>query len=246
MSRLFNELRERLLRAGVAPRHVRRYLSELTDHFNDLRAEEERAGRSSFEAETTAFARLGGMDELANAMIAKPEFQSPLHAFCVRAPWAAFGLAPLALLLTAYILASVILATGWAIFLPQSDTPFVPVHGFAIIYFGIGRMLYFWAPVLIGWAVAYIAASQRLKAIWPAVGLVLIACIGAAAQVHASSSTTVSAGLPIGPSQVTLALNSANASKLIAISPWRAATLLALTLLPWLLWRIRTTFTAAR
>ncbi len=29
MEKPFNELRERLLRAGVAPRHVRRYLSEL-------------------------------------------------------------------------------------------------------------------------------------------------------------------------------------------------------------------------
>ena len=28
----FPELRERLLRAGIAPRHVRRYLTELTDH----------------------------------------------------------------------------------------------------------------------------------------------------------------------------------------------------------------------
>ena len=37
---LFPELRERLLRAGVAPRHVRRYLNELGDHFTDLRAEE--------------------------------------------------------------------------------------------------------------------------------------------------------------------------------------------------------------
>ena len=44
MSKPFGELRERLLRAGVAPRHVRRYLNELDDHLADLRAEEERAG----------------------------------------------------------------------------------------------------------------------------------------------------------------------------------------------------------
>src|SRR5438270_12767670 len=32
MAKPFHELRERLLRAGVPPRHVRRYLTELADH----------------------------------------------------------------------------------------------------------------------------------------------------------------------------------------------------------------------
>jgi hypothetical protein len=49
MALLFDELRERLLRAGVAPRHVRRYLRELSEHLADLRAEEERAGKSTSE-----------------------------------------------------------------------------------------------------------------------------------------------------------------------------------------------------
>jgi hypothetical protein len=186
------------------------------------------------------------MDELAQAMIAKPEFQSPFRSFCMRAPWAAFGLAPLMLLVSAYVLASIILATGWAIFLPQSDTPFVPVHGFAIVYFGVGRMLYFWAPVLIGWAIAFVAARQRLTALWPMAGLVLIACIGASAQVHASRTTTVSSSIPLGPSHVTLALNSADATKAIAISPYHALALLVLTVLPYLFWRMRMVSSAAR
>jgi hypothetical protein len=57
MVKPFNELRERLLRAGVAPRHVRRYLKELADHLADLTAEEERAGRSGADAESAALAR---------------------------------------------------------------------------------------------------------------------------------------------------------------------------------------------
>ena len=88
MAKPFNELRERLLRAGVAPRYVRRYLTELTDHLADLRAEEERAGRSRADAEAAALVRLGGMDDLAKAMIEQRQFQS----WCVRAPWAMFGL----------------------------------------------------------------------------------------------------------------------------------------------------------
>src|SRR4029077_16391666 len=109
MAKPFHELRERLLRAGVAPRHVRRYLSELSDHLADLRAEEERAGRNPAEAESVALARLGSMDDLARAMIEQRRFQS----LCARAPWAMFGVAPLFLLAGAYFVAPVLV--GWGI-----------------------------------------------------------------------------------------------------------------------------------
>ena len=59
MQKRLAELRERLLRAGVAPRHVRRYLSELADHVADLRGEEERAGSGTVAAEAAALERLG-------------------------------------------------------------------------------------------------------------------------------------------------------------------------------------------
>src|SRR5271166_6501245 len=104
MPKSFHELRERMLRAGVAPRHVRRYLAELADHLADLRAEEERAGRSRADAESAAFRRLGGMDDLCKAMIEQRQFQS----WCVRAPWAMFGLAPLFVLAGAYFVACLI------------------------------------------------------------------------------------------------------------------------------------------
>ena len=120
MSKPFHELRERLLRAGVAPRHVRRYLTELGDHLADLRAEEERAGRSRADAESAALIRLGGVDDLSKAMIEQRQFQS----WCVRAPWAMFGLAPLFLLAGSYFVALLILWSGWKIFLPGADTPF--------------------------------------------------------------------------------------------------------------------------
>src|SRR5450631_1323385 len=174
MPKSFHELRERLLRAGVAPRHVRRYLNELADHLADLRAEEERAGRSAADAESAALARLGSMDDLAKAMIEQRQFQ----AWSVRAPWAMFGLAPLLFLAGAYVVALLILWSGWKIFLPGADTPFVRIDGFAAFYFGAGRLFYFCAPLLIGWGIGFIAARQRLKALWPVVGLVLTAWMG--------------------------------------------------------------------
>ena len=135
MAKLFSELRERLLRAGVAPRHVRRYLAELADHLADLRAEEEAAGHSRADAESAALVRLGGTDELARAMIEKRQFQS----WCLRAPWATFGVAPLCLLAGAWFVACFILWSGWKIFMPGTDTPFGatagPIYGLRISIF---------------------------------------------------------------------------------------------------------------
>ena len=233
MAKPFNELRERLLRAGVAPRHVRRYLTELADHWTDLTAEEERAGRSRADAESAALVRLGGMDDLARAMIEQRHFQS----WCVRAPWAVFGLAPLFLLAGAYLVACLILLSGWNIFLPGTDSPFVPVGGFAILYFDIGRLLYYSAPILVGWGIGYVAVRQRLKAVWPMAGLVLIAWMGATAQIQASR-TAVPGGLGhIRMNFFTLAPS----SQAISEDLLRALAILSLSALPYLLWRFKRT-----
>jgi len=230
MAKPFHELRERLLRAGFAPRHVRRYLTELTDHLADLRAEQERAGRSRADAESAALIRLGGMDDLAKAMIEQRQFQS----WCVRAPWAMFGLAPLFLLTGAYVVACSILWSGWKFFLPGANTPFVPLDGFAILYFGVGRLLYYFAPILIGWGIGLIAARQRFKVIWPVVGLVLIASIGGTAQVHASRPA-----VPGGVGHISMDLALGSSVQDISYSLIHALAILSLTVLPYLIWRLQ-------
>jgi hypothetical protein len=230
MAKLFHELREHLLQAGVAPRHIRRYLAELSDHLADLTAEEERAGRSRADAESAALVRLGGVDDLSKAMIQQRQFQS----WSARAPWAIFGLAPLIALAAAYFAACFILWSGWKIFLPETSTPFVQIDGFAIFYFGVGRMIYFGAPLLIGWGIGLIAARQRLKLIWPSVGLILIALIGSVARVHASR--------PLSPGKV------GKISMLFTVEPspqglsnslTHALVFLILAVLPYLIWRLQ-------
>jgi hypothetical protein len=230
MAKPFNELRERLLRAGVAPRHVRRYLTELADHLADLRAEEERAGRSRADAESAALVRLGGMDDLAKAMIEQRQFQS----WCVRAPWAMFGLAPLFLLAGAYFVACSILWSGWKIFLPGSNTPFVRIDGFAIFYFGVGRLVYHGAPILIGWGIGLISARQRLKAVWPTVGLVLGALVGGTAQVHASPPA-----VPGGVGHISMDFALGPSVQGISHGLFHALVILSLTVLPSLIWRLQ-------
>jgi hypothetical protein len=226
MAKLFHELREHLLRAGVAPRHVRRYLAELTDHFADLRTEEEHAGRSRADAESAALLRLGAMDDLAKAMTEQPQFQS----WCARAPWATFGLAPLLLLAGAYFIALFILWSGWQMFLPGAVTPFGhAVNGFVNWYFQAGRSIYFGAPVFVGWAIALTAARQRFSPIWPTIGLVVTAVIGCMARVHATPPA-----VPGGIGHVGMGFSlwpSAPGSLLYAL------VILSLTAMPYLIWR---------
>jgi hypothetical protein len=235
MAKQFHDLRERLLRAGVAPRHVRRYLTELADHLSDLSAEEERAGRSRADAEAAALVRLGAMDDLARAMIEQRRFQS----WCARAPWATFGLAPLFFLAGAWFVACSILWSGWRIFLPGAATPFVRLDGFAIFYFGVGRLIYFGAPILIGWAIGFIAARQRLRAVWPAAGLVLIAWIGGTAQVHASRPA-----VPGGPGHIYMSFTLGPSVQGVFDGLFHALAILSLTVLPYLFWRLQRALSA--
>ncbi len=235
MAKPFYELREGLLRAGVAPRHVRRYLTELEDHLHDLTAEEVRAGRNREEAESAALTRLGGTDDLYKAMVRQRQLQS----WCVRAPWATVSLGPLFLLAGAYLVACIYLWWGWRTFLPAADTPFGvrntgSIFALQNIYFQAGRLYYFAAPVLVGWGIGLLAARQRLKLKWPIVGLAMLAWMGATARIHASL-TDVTGGLghismnffTVGPT-----------GEAISGSLFHALVIFILTALPYLIWRL--------
>ncbi|MGC2636462.1 MAG: permease prefix domain 1-containing protein [Acidobacteriaceae bacterium] len=231
----FRELRERLLRAGVAPRHVSRYLAELSDHLSDLTAEEARGGLSRADAASAALARLGDTDRLAAAILGKPQLQS----WSARAPWAAFALAPLCLLAAAYLLACLWLWLGWHAFLPAADTPFGghthgPVYGFQNLCFQAGKYFYIAAPLLVGWSIALVAARQRLRAAWPMVGCALVAWMGATARITASRTL-----VPRGLGHITMAFFIPGPYA-VASSLASALVVFSLAALPYLYWSRRT------
>jgi hypothetical protein len=184
---IFTQLRERLLRAGIAPRHVGRYLSELTDHLADLTVEEQTRGLPVSAAHSAALARLGDTNTLAAAMIAQPR----LRSLSVRMPWAVFGLVPLLSLALLWTVSLFLLWFGWQHFLPGTVSPFGHRPGphnlfeASNIYFQLDRALFFAAPVLVGWTAALIAARQRLNPGWPAAGLLLIATLSSTSNVYA-------------------------------------------------------------
>jgi hypothetical protein len=154
-----------------------------------------------------------------------------------------FGLAPLLFLAGAYFVACLYLWCGWKIFLPGADTPFGgvptgPIYGLANIYFQAGKFYYYSAPILVGWTLALVAARQRLKAVWPTIGLVLIAWMGATAQIHASR-TTVPGGLGhISMNFFTLAPSGQNVSDGLL----HALVIFTLAALPYLIWRLQQAF----
>lgn len=90
MPQPFDSLAETLLRTGVAPRHVRRYVRELEEHLDDLIAMQNERGYDGEDATLRARALLGSDEELADAMSTRPEFR----ALAARAPWLVFGLTP--------------------------------------------------------------------------------------------------------------------------------------------------------
>ena len=226
----FPELRERLLRAGIAPRHVRRYVAELTDHLSDLTAEEQRGGLSPAAAHSSALTRLGSSDDLAAAMIAQPSLQS----LSAHAPWAVFSLSPLVLLATLWFVSLCLLRLGWHIFLPGAITPFGSTPGQQFfdlrnIYFQLNRALYLGSPVLVGWCMVFIAARQRLNSLWPMLSLIILALLAATSHVQANR-LAVPTGL--GHIRVDFALRPAAQNEY-------ALVVLLLSLAPYLLWRIQ-------
>lgn len=235
MVKPFSELRERLLKSGVAPRHVRRYLAELSEHLADLQAEEMAVGRNRTDAESAALLRLGTIDELAKAMID----QRQLQAWSARAPWVIFALAPVVLLSMAWFVALFILWSGWQMFLPEAETPFGGGlhYGFVNIYFQLGRMIYFNAPFVIGWAIGLIAIRQRSKSVWPAIGLVLLAYLGGTAQVHANRKQVLS-----GVGHISMGFGLGASGQSVTGGLTHVLIIFSIALLPYLIWRLRQTF----
>ncbi len=160
-------------------------------------------------------------------------FAVQFDTWCVRAPWAIFGLGPMILLFGAWLIAIFILWSGWQIFLPGTDSPFVRTSEFAeMIYFNIGRALYFGAPVLIGWGIGLVAVRRRYRLIWPAMGLVLIALLGGTAQIHAGHTA-----VPRGLAHIRMDFALGTPVHGIPHGLFRAAVILLLSALPLVLWR---------
>ena len=170
----FEPLRERLLKAGIAPRHVRRYLRELSDHLEDLVTDQRQAGQDADTALSRARALLGQDEELVAAMLARPELKS----WAARVPWLVFTLLPpvataagfFAAMLPLVLIANLhgmighneITAPGWFQSLAQATA----LAANLILAPGLVLLL------------AWTAWRQRLNGLWVLLAAALIALLG--------------------------------------------------------------------
>jgi len=186
----FAGLARRLLRAGVAPRHVTRLTAELEAHFDDVVAELRSAGQSQAESESQASLRLGAEDVLAANIIARPELQSWARQW----PWMAFVLLPLLALPLQFVL-SMLAAIGVFNFstrvlgLTALHPGAVPSIVGALQTYGV------WiAPMLAAAVACFLAARRGAPALWPIVGSALIALAGASTNAGFEWSPAVPRG----------------------------------------------------
>ena len=176
----FDRLSERLLHAGIAPRHVRRYARELGDHFDDLVREERAAGAARELAETRALSRLGNDDALAGAMLSRPE----LRSLTSRYPWAVFGIAPLVIPLLSAVVALYFeiwfITHVHGLFTYLTGQPPGPVTAKLAtrVFTAYNTLAVYVVPLLFAWAFAWLGARQRMAPAWIVTGVALICVLG--------------------------------------------------------------------
>jgi hypothetical protein len=170
----FNSLKERLLRGGIAPKHVRRTIAELRDHHTDLFAESFSRGCSLEEAALEASIRLGDEDALATAIVARPELWSWAH----RWPWVAYCLTPTALFLAAF--AGLFLLLGFSGVVRLDHDTFLKRWG--LLASGMRLFYLFGLPLVAGGVSCVLAGRRRADLRWPTIGVVIVSIIGGVLQ----------------------------------------------------------------
>lgn len=220
------QLAQRLLRAGVAPRHVRRSVEELHAHRADLMAQLTADGVDPVEAERAVDTRLGSVDTFYAATIARPE----LLSWPRRRPGLAFGLLPV-LVFIALVVGCVLLTVGLAelakpVYEARGDVPA------ALRATGeLMRFVILWGvPFAVAGFCAYLAVRWRLRSLWPAFGMLLVALLGAGTTMQV---TWAAAG---GHGSLQAGVGFPGATS-------RALTVIAVVLLPYLVWWYRRTRT---
>lgn len=170
VERRFISLRERLLRAGIAPAHANRAAAELQSHFQQLVDAALASGASLDEAGVEAHALLGSDQDIVHRFVSQPELRSWVSG---RAGLI-FSLFPFLCFIAVSLL---LLGVGWALSTPLGTylhtVQLAPVVARRI---NMGAQLAFlWvAPVSISAAFAVLAYRRRVALRWPVAGVLAL------------------------------------------------------------------------
>jgi hypothetical protein len=222
----FEDLREALLRTGVAPRHVRRAVLELNTHFHRL-VEEGLARGDSEEAARLAARELLGTDQ---ALIERYAGMPELRAWSSRWPAVWFTLVPLLSFIGLFVATMVVICLFGKLM-----SPFLHhVHVSARVSSRIdwtAQIFFLWVlPLSIAAAFAVLAYRRRMALHWPVAGITILCCLTALINVNivlTGGATPGQIGAGIGISMQSLPGEMAHA----------VAIILPIVLPLWLAWR---------
>jgi hypothetical protein len=232
----FENVREQLLRAGIAPRHVSRYVVELREHLTDLIARERATGLDARAAEAKARTILGSDSQLAQAMIDR----GAPRALAVKAPWAVFGLLPVV----------AIVAISWIVAMAMFNL-MVPVRSLMPAEMPAGyQALIAMAKIFTGYVVGPLSAAaciaialrQRLSSGWVWLGLALVAQFSSIFAFHAP---TASDPMYRATALVMTDAHVINAAATLQLLTLRALVLFSLSALAWRVLKARQAATAS-
>ena len=166
----FETVTEALLKGGIAPRHVRRYIGELTDHLEDGIAQQKAAGFGEDDARIRARALLGDDRELTAAMLEQTRFRS----WPARLPWLVFVIAPF------FLLTICLLALLFPIFAIGDGARHItgvtgiPSDFLRQLSWALLTGLNLLALPLLALGLGALAHRQRITPVWPIAGTVLL------------------------------------------------------------------------
>lgn len=176
-----SRLRMRLLRGGVAPKHVSRTLKELRHHLADLEQKALSEGFSQTAARARAVERLGDPSLIVDQALARPE----LRSWAYRWPWAIYGMLPVVALASA-VVGSILIVVGLLEFAESTS-------GLSPAAFGNALFDRWWAhtlleawrvgivyllPVAAAGALCVFAANRDAPILWPTIGVFLVLFLG--------------------------------------------------------------------
>lgn len=231
-------LGERLLRAGVAPRHVHCYVRELHDHYDDAVQEELANGSDCATAEQAAWKRLGTEKTLAQSVLARPELRST----AARYPGLVFGACPgLIWIGSLFLLAFAIVSFAETFASQNGQEPRWMLFALYALFIFYARVL----PVIFGAAMLVASVRQRLPLRWPIVGATIIAGLGGTIDITLTLAASVNdSSVAMDSSLVSFLLplpDVVGKSALLTLSEGlaRAIFMIAIVLVPYLFWRRR-------
>jgi len=168
MSKQFShaELSVQLLRNGISPRRVHRIISELRDHFHDLKTAALESGMSESQASAHASSELGAQKSVLNELLSRPE----LRSWSALYPWLAYAVLPPAIMAGIVVL-SVFVIQGTLFYFGKTAGISLSVNTALMVF-------KFVAPLLLAGTVCWIALSRYIDLMWPSVGIFIICVVG--------------------------------------------------------------------